>query len=207
MRYEPADRLWFAALSHLTPRHRWAQVFPISPATLPAWHRKLPAKKWDYSQYRRPGRPPTAAPVKAPILRMAAENPGWGHRRIHGELTRLGHKMAASTVWNILNQSGADPAPRRSGPTWKQFLQAQAEHILAVDFLHVDTINLKRIYALVTLEHGTRRAHLLGVTANPTSPWTTQAEPAPPCPVDLAEHRVHRTPVLDGLINEYQIAS
>ncbi|MEV0315525.1 hypothetical protein [Nonomuraea fuscirosea] len=106
---------------------------------------------------------------------MAADNPTWGHRRIHGELTRLGHKIAASTVWNILNQTGIDPAPRRSGPTWKQFLAAQAEHIVAVDFLHVDAINLKRIYALVLLEHRSRRAHLLGVTANPTGEWTTQA--------------------------------
>jgi transposase InsO family protein len=78
-------------------------------------------------------------------------------------------------VWNILNQAGIDPAPRRTGPTWRQFLAAQAEHIVAVDFLHVDTINLKRIYALVMLEHDSRRAHLLGVTANPTGPWTTQA--------------------------------
>ncbi|MEU6789163.1 hypothetical protein ABZ912_59140 [Nonomuraea angiospora] len=64
---------------------------------------------------------------------MAAENPRWGHRRIHGELTRLGHKIAASTVWNILNQAAIDLAPRRSGPIWKQFLTAQAEHIVAVD--------------------------------------------------------------------------
>ncbi|WP_406416526.1 integrase core domain-containing protein [Streptomyces sp. NBC_00842] len=147
----------------------------MTPATLLAWHRKLVAKKWDYSRLRRPGRPPTGPAVKALVLRVAAENPGWGHRRIHGELTRLGHKMAASTVWNILNQAGIDPAPRRTGPTWRQFLAAQAEHIVAADFLHVDTINLKRIYALVVLEHGSRRAHLLGVTANPTGPWTTQA--------------------------------
>jgi putative transposase len=167
VRYEPADRLWFAALSHLIPRRRWAQVFPITPATLLAWHRTLVAKKWDYSRRRRPGRPPTAAGVKALVLRMAAENPGWGHRRIHGELTRLGHTMAASTVWNILNQAGINPAPRPTSPTWKQFLTAQAEYIVAVDFLHVDTINLKRIYALIMLEHGTRRAHLLGVTAIP----------------------------------------
>jgi hypothetical protein len=175
VRYEPADCLWFAALSHLIPRRRWPQVFPITPATLLAWHRELVAKKWDYSQRRRPGRPPTAAAVKALVLRLAAENPGWGHRRIHGELTRLGHTMAASTVWNILTQAGIDPAPRRSGPSWRQFLAAQAEHVVAVDFLHVDTINLKRIYALVMLEHGSRRAHLLGVTANPTGPWTTRA--------------------------------
>ncbi|MGJ6969914.1 integrase core domain-containing protein [Streptosporangium sp. G11] len=106
---------------------------------------------------------------------MAAENPRWGHRRIHGELTRLGHKIAASTVWNILNQAGIDPAPRRSGPTWKQFLTAQAEHIVAADFLHVDTVNLKRLHALIMLGHGSRRAHLLGVTANPTGPWAAQA--------------------------------
>ncbi|MER5916775.1 hypothetical protein ABT124_42020 [Streptomyces sp. NPDC001982] len=83
--------------------------------------------------------------------------------------------MAASTVWYILNQAGIDPAPRRTGPTWRQFLAAQAEHIVAVDFLHIDTINLKRIHALVMLDHGSRRAHLLGATANPTGPWTTQA--------------------------------
>jgi hypothetical protein len=77
VRYEPADRLWPAALSHLIPRHRWGRIFPVTPATLLAWHRKLVAKKWDYSSSRRPGRPPTAAAVKALILRMAAENPRW----------------------------------------------------------------------------------------------------------------------------------
>ena len=107
--------------------------------------------------------------------RLESENPHRGHRRIHGELTRLGHKIAAATVRNILHKAGIDPAPRRSGPTWKQFLAAQAEHILTVDFLHVETITLRRIYALVLLEHGSRRAHLLGVTANPAGEWTTQA--------------------------------
>ncbi|MEV0830124.1 integrase core domain-containing protein [Nonomuraea rubra] len=175
VRYEPADRLWLAALSSLIPRRRWAKIFPITPATLLAWHRQLVAKKWDYSQRRSPGRPPTATAVRALVLRMAADNPTWGHRRIHGELTRLGHTIAASTVWNILHRAGIDPAPRRNGPTWKQFLAAQAERIVAVDFLHVDTVNLKRLYALVMIEHSSRRAHLLGVTAHPTGPWTTQA--------------------------------
>ncbi|MET8049725.1 integrase core domain-containing protein [Streptosporangium sp. NPDC005286] len=175
VRYEPADRLWFAALSHLIPRRQWEKIFPITPATLLAWHRKLVTRKWDYSRHRRPGRPPTAAAVKVLILRMAADNPGWGHRRIHGELTRLGHKIAASTVWNVLNRAGIDPAPRRDGPTWKQFLTAQAEHIVAVDFLHVDTVTLKRLHALVMLEHGSRRTHLLGVTPNPTGQWAAQA--------------------------------
>jgi putative transposase len=175
VRYEPTDRLWLAALAHLISHYRWAEIFPIRPATLLAWHRTLVARKWDYSKRRHPGRPPTAAAVKALILRIAAENPRWGHRRIHGELTRLGHKISASTVWNILSRAGIDPAPRRSVPTWKQFLTAQAEHIVAVDFLHVDTVNLTRLYALIMLRPGSRRTHLLGVTANPTSPWTAQA--------------------------------
>ncbi|MFE5003807.1 hypothetical protein ACFRJ3_04080 [Streptomyces sp. NPDC056696] len=117
LRYEPADHLSFATLSHLIPRRRWPQVSPTTPATLLAWHRKLVARKWDYSQRRRSGRPPTAAAVRALVLRVAAENPGWGHRCSHGELTRLGHKMATSTVWNILNQAGIDPAPRGTGAT------------------------------------------------------------------------------------------
>jgi transposase InsO family protein len=106
---------------------------------------------------------------------MATDNPFWGHRRIQGELKKLGQPIAASTVWQILHDAGIDPAPRRSGPTWKQFLTNQAHAILAIDFVHIDTIGLQRLYALVLIEHGTRRAHLAGVTANPTGPWTTQA--------------------------------
>jgi hypothetical protein len=97
-----------------------------------------------------------------------------GHRRIHGELTKLGLTVAASTVWEILHAAGIDPAPRRSGPSWRQFLHAQAAGIVAVDFLHVDTVLLRRLHVLVFIEHGTRRMHLGGVTANPTSEWTMQ---------------------------------
>ena len=97
-----------------------------------------------------------------------------GHRRIHGELTKLGATVAPSTIWEILHAAGIDPAPRRTGPTWRQFLHAQATGILAVDFLHVDTVLLKRIYVLVFIEHGTRRMHLGGVTASPTGEWTVQ---------------------------------
>jgi transposase InsO family protein len=106
---------------------------------------------------------------------MATENPTWGHRRVQGELVRLGHRIAASTVWQILHDAGIDPAPRRSGPTWRQFLTPQAKAVLAVDFVHVDTIFLTRLYALIAVEHGSRRAHLLGVTAQPTGTWTIQA--------------------------------
>ena len=175
VRYQPADRLWLAALSRLIPRHRWGEVFSVTPATLLAWHRRLVARKWDYASRRRPGRPPTAAATRKLVIRMATDNPTWGHRRVQGELVRLGHPIAASTVWQILHDAGIDPAPRRKGPTWKQFLTAQARGIVAADFVHVDTILLQRIYALIVIEHGTRRVHLAGITANPDGAWTTQA--------------------------------
>ena len=162
-------------MSGLLPRRRWAEIFPVTPATILAWHRTLISRKGDYTARRRPGRPPTTAMVKQLIICMATENPTWGHRRVQGELVRLGHRIAASTVWQILHDAGLDPAPRRSGPTWRQFLTAQAKAVLAVDFVHVDTVVLRRIYALIAVEHGSRRAHLLGVTAHPTGAWTTQA--------------------------------
>ncbi len=116
VRYRPVDRLWLATLSRLIPRRRWAQVFAVTPATLLAWHRKLVARKWDYTARRRPGRPPTATAIKLLVVRMARENPQWGHRRIQGELVRLGHRIAVSTVWQILHAAGIDPASRRAGP-------------------------------------------------------------------------------------------
>ena len=175
VRYQPGDRVWLAALSRLIPRRRWGEVFMVTPATLLAWHRRLAARKWDYSSRRRPGRPSTAAAIRKLVIRIATDNPTWGHRRVQGELVKLGHPIASSAVWQILHAAGIDPAPRRTGPTWKQFLTAQARGILAVDFVHVDTVLLRRIYALVVIEHGTRRAHLAGITANPDGAWTTQA--------------------------------
>jgi putative transposase len=175
VRYEPADRFWLAALSNLIPRHRGREIFPVTPGTLLAWHRRFVAAKWDYSARRaRTGRPPTKAALKKLVLRLARENARWGHRRIQGELARLGHPIAASTVWEILNAAGIDPAPRRTGPTWREFLAAQAEGILAVDFFHLDTVLGRRLYALAFLEHGTRRLHITGVTAHPTREWAGQ---------------------------------
>jgi hypothetical protein len=110
VRYEPADRLWFAALSSLIPRSRWRTVFPVTPATPLAWHRRHP--KWDYTARRRStGRPSTRAAIKKLVLQLATDNPRWGHRRIHGELARLGTRIGASTVWEILHTAGIDPAP------------------------------------------------------------------------------------------------
>ncbi|MFD9822300.1 integrase core domain-containing protein [Streptomyces violascens] len=175
VRFETTDRFWFSALSSLIPRRRWAKSFPVTPGTLLAWHRRLLAGKWDYSARRgRNGRPPTAAALKKLVLRLARENPQWGHRRIQGELARLGHPIAPSTVWQILTTAGIDPAPRRSGPSWREFLTAQAEGIIAADFFHVDTVLGPRLYAMAFLEHGTRRLHITGVTTHPTGQWATR---------------------------------
>ena len=146
----------------------------MTPATLLTWHRKLARRRYDTSKRRKPGRPPASPGIARLAVRLARENPLWGHRRIHGELMKLGVTVAPSTVWEILRAAGIGPAPRRSGPTWRQFLAAQAAGILAVDFLHVDTVLLKRIYVLVFIEHGSRRMHLGGVTTHPTGDWTVQ---------------------------------
>ncbi|ADI12788.1 integrase catalytic region [Streptomyces bingchenggensis BCW-1] len=146
-------------LSGLIPRRHWLRVFPVTPGTLLAWHRRFIASKWDYTAGRGTGRPPTRAAVKKLVLRLAGENPRWGHRRVQGELIRLGHRVAASTVWEILHAAGIDPAPRRSGPTWREFLTAQAEGIIAADFFHIDSALGGRLYALVFFEHATRRLH------------------------------------------------
>ena len=125
VRYRPAGRLWLAALSRLIPRRRWGEVFAVTPATLLAWHRRLVTRKWDYTNRRRPGRPSTAAEIRKLVIRIATDNPTWGHRRVHGELVRLGHPIAASTVWQILHDAGIDPG--RGSPLAPQ-ARSKREH-------------------------------------------------------------------------------
>ncbi len=106
VRCQPGDRLWLATLSRLVPRRRWGEVFTVTPATLLAWHRRLVARTWDYTSRRRPGRPSTAAAIRKLVIGIATDNPTWGHRRVQGELVKLGHPIAASTVWQILHAAG-----------------------------------------------------------------------------------------------------
>jgi putative transposase len=155
-------------LSRLVNRRRWAEIFPVTPATILRWHRHLVARKWTFTDRRRPGRPSTGVSVKTLIVPMARENPAWGHRRIQGELARLGRAIAASTVREILHAAGTAPAPRWAGPTWRQFLAAQAHAIIACDFLVAETAPLQRLYVLVFIGHARRRLHLAGVTSHPT---------------------------------------
>ncbi|MBM7863629.1 transposase [Lentzea nigeriaca] len=217
VRYEPADRFWFAALSRLVHRSRWQEAFPVTPGTLLGWHRRFIAHKWDHTARRRTGRPSTAAAIKALGLRLARENPRWGYRRIHGELVRLGHRLGASTVWEILNRAGIDPAPRRCGPTWREFLTAQAEGIIAADFSHVDTVLGRFSTTFSSSEKVTRVMYLRPTKSTTTStglirPATSYRQTFTNTPerctilTSLAVAPV-RTRILGGVINEYGYAA
>jgi putative transposase len=166
-----ADRALISALARLLPKPRRIGLL-VTPGTLLRWHADLVKRRWTYT-CNTPGRPPTRPTIHALVLRLA-ENPTWGYRRIAGELAGLGRKVGAATVWRILHKAGIDPAPRRSGPSWGQFLRAQASGILACDFFHADTITLARLYCFAVVEHSSRRVHVLGVTANPTAGWVAQ---------------------------------
>jgi len=166
------DRVVLAALSRLLPRRSWG-IFFVTPATLLRWHRNLVDRKWTYPR-KRPGRPSTRKDIRDAVLRLARENPAWGYQRISGELAGTGIHVPPSTVRDILKRAALDPAPRRSGPSWSEFLKAQAEGIIACDLFHVDTAFLKRIYVLFFIEHSTRTIHIMGATTNPTGAWAAQ---------------------------------
>jgi transposase InsO family protein len=169
---EPADRAVLAGLAGLLPSRRLVRFF-VQPTTLLGWHRDLVANRWAYP-HGRPGRPAIAKGTTALVLQLAKENSTWGYRRIHGELATMGVVIAPSSVWAILKRHGVEPSPRRSGPTWAEFLSAQAKGLMACDFFHVDTVLLRRLYALVFIHHDTRLVRIAAVTAKPVTGWVTQ---------------------------------
>jgi len=171
-----ADRALLAALLAVIPQaRRRGMRLLVTPETILRWHREIVRRGWAArSACGRTGRPATPRSIRALVRRLARENPQWGYRRIHGELAGLGVKVAASTVWEILRVSGIDPALRRTGPTWSQFLRSQADAILACDFFTADLLDGTQAYVLAVIEHATRRIRILGITLHPTGEWTTQ---------------------------------
>ena len=171
-RFSWTDRALVATLARLVPRERWA-AFLVTPETFLRWHRALVRRYWTYP-HRRPGRPRLPADTVEVILRLARENPRWGYLRIVGELKKLGVTVSKGSVANVLRHHRLPPAPRRAGPTWTEFLRAQAKGIVATDFFTVDTVCLRRYYVLFVIEVERRVVHLLGVTTNPNGAWVTQ---------------------------------
>src|SRR5450432_1416560 len=186
-----ADRALLTALLSLIPKaRRHGLRLLVTPDTIVRWHRDIVRRRWAARSTRgKTGRPATQRNVRALVLRLARENHEWGYRRIHGELASLGVKVAASTVWETLRKAGIDPAPRRNGSAWSQFLRSQAEAILACDFFTADLLDGTQAYVLAVLEQATRRIRILGVTLHPTGAWTTQQ--ARNLIMDLGEH-AHR---------------
>ncbi len=167
-----SDKVFLTALSRLLPRERWSS-FIVTPGTLLRWHRELVKRTWTHKT-RPVGRPPLDPKLAALIVRMAGDNPRWGYLRIKGECQKMGLRVSATTVKKVLLGAGLDPAPRRDGPSWSEFLRSQAEGILACDFFTVETAFLKTLYVLFFIEVGSRRLHITTATPHPSGRFVTQ---------------------------------
>jgi putative transposase len=167
-----ADRALLSAPARLLPTARRRDLF-ITPSTLLRGHTSLITRRWT-SQHQRRGRPPTSSSLRRVIVRRAAENPGWGYRHITEERAGMGREVGASPVWTILHRAGIDPSPRRSGPTWTEFLRNHAHGILACDFCPCDTVLRTRLHCFTVAEHVNRRVRILGITTHPTADWVAQ---------------------------------
>ncbi|MFF2546225.1 integrase core domain-containing protein [Kitasatospora sp. NPDC058063] len=176
IRFHAVDRAFLGALLHRMPTHALRRMrLLVRPDTILRWHRDLVARRHAArSRPKRGGRPRTLRSVRALVLRLAAENPGWGYRRLHGELLVLGVKVAASTVWEILKEVGIPPSPERTSTTWANFLRSQADALLACDFFETIPLSGARLYVFAVIEHANRRIRVLGATAHPTTSWVTQ---------------------------------
>jgi len=177
VRFAPSDRVFLAALLHRLPPGvlRRARLL-VRPDTVLHWHRDLVSRRHTARSRPKPaGRPRTARSIRVLVLRPARENPGWGYRRIHGELLLLGVQVAASTVWEILKEAGIETAPERGSSTWTDFLRSQADALPACDFFETITLSGTRLYVFAVLEHTSRRIRILSATAHPTTSWVTQA--------------------------------
>ena len=166
------DKAFLAACSRVLPRHRWGS-FIVAPSTLLRWHRELVRRKWTYRQ-KRVGRPPIDPALAALICRMGRENPRWGYMRIKGECRKLGMSVAATTVKKVLRAAGLEPAPRRDGPSWGEFLRSQAEAVWSCDFFTIETASLRTLYVLFFIEVETRRLHVTTSTRNPSGEFVAQ---------------------------------
>jgi hypothetical protein len=166
------DKAFLAACSRVVPRHRWGS-FIVAPSTLLRWHRELVRRKWTYKQ-KCVGRPPIDPALAALICRMGRENPRWGYMRIKGECRKLGIAVAATTVKKVLRAARLEPAPRRDGPSWSEFLRSQADGILACDFFSIETVFLRTLYVFFFIEVGSRRLHVSTSTRNPDREFVAQ---------------------------------
>lgn len=158
----------------LALRHLDRVILIVQPATVIGWHKRLVARHWT-NPHKSRGRPATPAELRRLVLRLDSENPTLGYRRITGEIVRLGHRIAPSTVWSILRKAGHEPSPQRTGPSRSEFIASQAKAMVATDFFTVDAVLLRRFYVLFVIEINSRRVHIAGITTSPDGPWTTQA--------------------------------